>query len=459
MTATIKVGGVLLVALLCWGCTPTEESTCQIDRSGPGGAVRSVSGDCGGQDFSGTDLSGADVSGVRWGDATCPDGTSSDEHGGTCEGHLDPQQDRPDLMEDQAEPPEDLPQEEDLPQGDLPPDQGSPPDVNPDLDELEDLEEPEDLEEVDACSLSCEPRPARCEGSVRVYDDGAGTAGPDCTCDFSQVQRRQECLGQGLWCVQGQCGLPRGLEGFVRIEPGSFTMGSSPNDPLHVANEGQVEVTLTQAFFFQQTEVTRGQYEAVMGDVAPGEDCGPRCPVSRLEWRDAINFANGLSVLHGLEPCYNTDQEVPVPQLPMANPYLCEGYRLPTEAEWEHVCRTTQGPRTLCEGEACQEVAWFRVNASSSLHPVASLNPSSAGIYDLGGNVLEWTHDGYTDQAPGGEDPFVNAVHPGAPVFERIMRGGHYSSPQDELRCAKRYAIYTGQIFGGLRLARSARQP
>lgn len=177
----------LLVCLgllgLC-ACEAEERSTCLIERRGAGGEVSRVSGECAGKDFSGVDLSGADVSGVDWAGVTCPDGSASADHGGTCAGHLRPAPDAgPDAMEPEL-PPEDLgdgidlvhdappdidpvdtpdadfaPDEEPSPL-DLPPDEGSAPDLP-----LEDMA-PDEEEPVDPpIRRGCEG-----EGELNCFD-------------------------------------------------------------------------------------------------------------------------------------------------------------------------------------------------------------------------------------------------------------------------------------------------
>lgn len=179
-----------------------------------------------------------------------------------------------------------------------------------------------------------------------------------------------------------------GME-FVRIPPGSFTMGSPPHEPFRQGDEVPHVVFLTRPFFMQITEVTQAQWKAVMGDNPSFfKDCGDSCPVERVSWGDAKRFIDAL----------NRRKE--------------GRYRLPTEAEWEYSCRAgtsgmfSWGNEVDCHmgmfnnnsrrgALACIPLVVSRGLKPDSPAPVASYPPNPWGLYDMHGNVWEWCEDWY----------------------------------------------------------------
>jgi len=162
---------------------------------------------------------------------------------------------------------------------------------------------------------------------------------------------------------------------LVRIEAGTFTMGSSATEKDREDDEEpHREVTITEPFHMGLVEVTQEQYEAVMGK-NPSHFTGAQRPVEQVSWDDATEFCDKLS--------QKTGREV----------------RLPTEAEWEYACRA--GSRTsLSYGDSYTKLgdyAWCKDNASGKTHPVGVKMPNAWGLYDMHGNVYEWCSDRYAD--------------------------------------------------------------
>jgi formylglycine-generating enzyme required for sulfatase activity len=234
------------------------------------------------------------------------------------------------------------------------------------------------------------------------------------------------------------------------IPPGTFEMGCTPEMDVEGGCEDDEypvhEVTLTQGYYLGITEVTQGQWESVMGDnPSDFSACGDDCPVEQVSWEDAIAFANALSALDGLTAAYDADGNVD----PEAN-----GYRLPTEAEWEYAARA--GDETAFAGsDVIDEVAWYDDNSSGTTHPVGGLAPNDHGLYDMSGNVREWCGDWYADDYYD-VSPVTDPT--GAPSGAlRVNHGGSWDVTPQLTRIADRYwntPIYLNN-FLGLRLART----
>ncbi|WP_218829081.1 formylglycine-generating enzyme family protein [Burkholderia sp. HI2714] len=159
-----------------------------------------------------------------------------------------------------------------------------------------------------------------------------------------------------------------------------------------------------QRFAIGRYPVTQAQYAAVTG-LSPSSHVGAQCPVENVSWIDAVRFCNRLSTADGL-PCGYEIGEDGTSAFPIPG---SNGYRLPTEAEWEYACRAgTQGSRY---GEL-DAIAWYRDNSGGRTHDVGRKQPNGWGLHDMLGNVWEWCADQY--------DPAVYGSY-------RVFRGGGWA--------------------------------
>ncbi|MGC5037545.1 formylglycine-generating enzyme family protein [Streptomyces sp. DT190] len=181
--------------------------------------------------------------------------------------------------------------------------------------------------------------------------------------------------------------------------------------------------------------VTQERYAGVTGR-RPSAARGDRLPVEGVSWWDAVHFCNALSLREGLVPAYRVGDGTGTVDWDTS----ADGYRLPTEAEWEHACRAgSTGPRY----GRLDEIAWYRGNADDTVHPVGGKEPNAWGLHDMLGNVWDWCWDLY--------DPEVYGTY-------RVLRGGGWSDEHWSCRASVRRRSHpTFRIDDvGFRVARTA---
>ncbi len=244
-----------------------------------------------------------------------------------------------------------------------------------------------------------------------------------------------------------------GLE-LVLVPAGSFTMGSPPDESGRGSAEVQHRVSLSRSVYLARTEVTQGAFEALMG-FNPASNKNLALPVESVTWYDAIAFCNALSLRDGLEPAYSLQNlRKNGESISSADVTFhgldSEGYRLPTEAEWEYACRA--GTTAARYGDL-DSVAWHAGNSGSSTHAVGLKAANAWGLYDMLGNVWEWCWDGHADYAGDAVDPL--GAGPGA--SHRVYRGGSWNGGARNCRSANRYWYEPGYRYSllGFRPARS----
>ncbi len=187
---------------------------------------------------------------------------------------------------------------------------------------------------------------------------------------------------------------------YVRIPPGAFTMGCSPGDDDCADREKPHQVTITKGFWMGQTEVTQEAYQRVMRS-NPSSFRGTKLPVEKVSWSDAHSYCESA------------------------------GMRLPTEAEWEYSARA--GSTSSRYGDIDQ-IAWYRGNSQNTTHDAGRKKPNAWNLYDMLGNVWQWTADWYEDYQAGAQrDPSgPSSGH------DRVLRGGSWNNPPDKVRVSLR---------------------
>jgi len=243
---------------------------------------------------------------------------------------------------------------------------------------------------------------------------------------------------------------------LVSISAGTFRMGDVENYGQYFDEKPVHEVTLS-SFEMSVYEVTQGQYTSVMGsNPANSYGVGDDYPVYNVSWYDAVKFCNKLSDAEGLERCYNEST--------WSCDFSKNGYRLPTEAEWEYACRAgtetyfyTGNNLSSDRGTSTDldRACWYWYNwgqANDKAHVVGAKEPNAFGLYDMHGNVWEWCNDWdglYTS------DSQSNPKGPSS-GSARVIRGGSRNDYAENCRSAFRYWIDPSDVYYnvGLRVVR-----
>ncbi|MBD5319778.1 MAG: formylglycine-generating enzyme family protein [Bacteroides sp.] len=208
---------------------------------------------------------------------------------------------------------------------------------------------------------------------------------------------------------------------MVRVDGGTFMMGS--NDDLEW--EKPVHSETVSTFYIGKTEVTQALWTAVMGS-NPSYYKGQSLPVEKVSWNDCQEFIDRLNRITG------------------------RNFRLPTEAEWEYAARGGNRSRgyEYSGSNNIESVGWYEDNSGDSTHPVGSKLANELGLYDMSGNVWEWTSDLWSDS-------YSSYRNGGSSGSHRVFRGGSYDNGAGHCRSADRHDYDSGRRYGnlGFRLA------
>lgn len=215
-------------------------------------------------------------------------------------------------------------------------------------------------------------------------------------------------------------------------------MGSAQGAP----DEAPAHRVKLTPFLMDKFEVTQDQFAKVQLPNPSHWQDNTKRPVERVRWRDAKQYCNERSLAEGLKPCYNEKTA----------DWDCDdtanGYRLPTEAEWEYAARAgTEGAYDFGAADKLRQHGWFAGNSDQRTHVVGQKRPNAWGFHDLYGNVSEWCEDVYSEtfykeKESGMADP-KGPPGTGKDV-KRVIRGGSWRSSPELCRVSARQGEKTG---------------
>jgi sulfatase modifying factor 1 len=249
---------------------------------------------------------------------------------------------------------------------------------------------------------------------------------------------------------------------MIKVEGGRFQMGTKDKNFVVYKDEiKQHEVTIS-SFEISKYEITVCQWKQFVKETKskmpqkPTWEWKENYPINQITWEEAISFCNWLSKKEKLQPAYSKN----------GPNYVCDfntnGYRLPTEAEWEYAAKGGKlAQKTKYSGsDNPDEVSWNKTNSNNTPHTVGTKLPNKLGLYDMSGNVWEWCWDWYNKDFY--KMKTQNTKNPIGPEMgeKRIVRGGSWDSVADGLRPENRLSTYPNKThsFYGVRLARSIAQ-
>jgi len=235
---------------------------------------------------------------------------------------------------------------------------------------------------------------------------------------------------------------------MISIPAGTFIMGSPDTEQDRSTNEIQHSVTLS-GFFMSKYEITQAQWIAIMGGKERPKTNygkGTNFPIYNVSWYDALVFCNKLSMKEGLSPAYSiggstdpaewgtipADRDSKWDEVEIIDG--SNGYRLPTEAQWEYACRAKMTTAYNIGDTINDYAGWYSSNSGGKTHRVGLKPVNMLGLYDMHGNVYEWCWDWYGDYS---DEEQVDPLGASSGT-ERVYRGGGWCSSDHVLRSAFR---------------------
>jgi len=247
-------------------------------------------------------------------------------------------------------------------------------------------------------------------------------------------------------------------DNFVRINGGTFTMGSPANEPGRDSDEVQHQVTVS-SFYMGKYEVTQREWFDVTGTTVqqqrdkadsswPIYGEGDNYPMYYVSWLEAVEYCNKRSQKEGLTPAYTINGTN------VTRNRNATGYRLPTEAEWEYACRAGTTTAYSTGARISNDTGWHEDNSGSTSHPVGQKPANRWGLHDMHGNVWEWCWDWYGTY-PNRAQTDPTGASSGS---DRVVRGGYWDYSAEFVRSAYRNSTYPSNrnYNFGFRLVRPA---
>jgi formylglycine-generating enzyme required for sulfatase activity len=244
---------------------------------------------------------------------------------------------------------------------------------------------------------------------------------------------------------------------LIQVKGGTFKMGSKNSDTSAELDEQKEHSVTLNTFEISKFEITVWEWKQFIKankmkmPIKPSWGWQDNYPINGITWNEAIAYCNWLSTKEKLQPCYSKKG----PNF-VCN-FKANGYRLPTEAEWEFAAKggTNSKGFRYSGSDKLEDVAWYKANSNGQPHTVGTKLPNELGIYDMSGNVWEWCWDWYNKdfyKLEKGDNP------KGPEMGERrTVRGGSWDSKSNYVRPANRISTIPSKTheFYGFRIART----
>jgi formylglycine-generating enzyme required for sulfatase activity len=262
------------------------------------------------------------------------------------------------------------------------------------------------------------------------------------------------------------------IGGWCTVSAGCFTMGSPKDEACRFSNETAHKVDISRDITMARTETSQQSFQDLMG-YAPAyfKSCN-RCPVEQVTWHEAAAYCNALSTREKIQKsCYSCTGTPPNVTCKVGPEWTtqgmkkivdCPGFRLPTEAEFEYAYRggTTShyysGDLRTCTGKnpTLDSIAWYDQNSGKRTQKGAMKQANGWGLFDLGGNVWEWTNDWWKQDLGGAR--IIDPIGPRT-GSNPVVRGGSWDTIAGDMRAAfrDRYTINKRYSTVGFRCVRT----